>query len=694
MALQALPGIVETGASTVVSVRCRGHDVSMPALRLATWLAAGLALAGLACGIVLETLAGHYADSDWIEAIWVVATLSSTGIGLVLATRCAENPIGWLLYGNGIVLAATGLAGAYIDYAVLAEPGALPGGAWAVLFSERAWPLLFAGVTAIAWVFPDGHLPSRRWRPFAFAGVGTFALYTALSLLSTEPFSAEVKHVASPLPELSGSAIAVLRVISGIGALGTVVGGALAVRTRFKRSSGVERLQLKWLAYAAALIPAVVAVCLTEIAITGDDGPATLIALAATMLAVPAAIGVAVTRYRLYEIDRLINRTLVYAGLSTGLAVAFAAVTLALGVAIGSGSMLPTAAATLVVAILFGPLRSRMQLLVDRRFDRARYEGLRTVERYLEDLRAGEAAPEATGAMLARALDDPSLELVFLLPGAEMQVDASGRIVAASEQHGGRARTPVRRGSLPLATVVHDRALDQRPDLLNSVIEAAGLAIEIARLRVEVRSQLAEVEASRTRIVTAGYEERRRLERDLHDGAQQRLVSIGLTLRHVQAELPAASTQAQALDATVAELSEAIEELRELARGVRPAGLDDGLARALRELASRSPLRTSVEATDERFEDQLETAAYFVASEALANAAKHARASEVLVSAARRNGSLVISIRDDGVGGATPSAGSGLAGISDRVAALGGRVTVASPVGSGTVVTAELPCAS
>jgi signal transduction histidine kinase len=242
--------------------------------------------------------------------------------------------------------------------------------------------------------------------------------------------------------------------------------------------------------------------------------------------------------------------------------------------------------------------------------------------------------------------------------------------------------------------VVHDPALAEHPVLLESVISAAGLAIEIARLRVEVRRQLAQVEASRARIVAVGYEERRRLERDLHDGAQQRLVSIGLALRDVQRQLPPGSAPATALDTTVAELATAIEELRELARGVRPASLDDGLAPALRELAARSSVRARVEATDERFPNRLETAAYFVASEALTNAAKHARASEVAVSAVRRNGSLIVRIRDDGVGGAQPTAGSGLMGMTDRVAALGGTVSVDSPHGRGTIVTAELPCES
>jgi len=159
-----------------------------------------------------------------------------------------------------------------------------------------------------------------------------------------------------------------------------------------------------------------------------------------------------------------------------------------------------------------------------------------------------------------------------------------------------------------------------------------------------VRRQLAEVEESRERIVTAGYEERRRLERDLHDGAQQRLVSIGLALRHVQGQLPAETAQTEIIDSTVDEVARAIAELRELARGVRPAALDEGLAAALQALASRSPLQISVEATGERFEERFETAAYFVASEALANAAKHAEASNVSVTAQRRNGSLVVAV--------------------------------------------------
>jgi signal transduction histidine kinase len=241
--------------------------------------------------------------------------------------------------------------------------------------------------------------------------------------------------------------------------------------------------------------------------------------------------------------------------------------------------------------------------------------------------------------------------------------------------------------------VFHDARIAEHPDLLDSVIEAAGLAIEIGRLRVEVRQRLADVEESRARIVTAGIEERRRLERDLHDGAQQRLVSIGLDLRHVQNELGDEQGQARtALDQVVSELAAAIRELRELARGIRPPALDDGLAAALEQLAARTPVPTAIEATPGPLDEDVEAAAYFFASEALTNTVKHAGATKASVTALRDNGDLVVSVSDDGGGGASAGPGSGLEGIADRLAALGGRLTVTSPPGSGTTVSAHLPC--
>jgi signal transduction histidine kinase len=410
--------------------------------------------------------------------------------------------------------------------------------------------------------------------------------------------------------------------------------------------------------------------------------------------AIPTSVGVAVLRYRLYDIDRVINRTLVYGVLTLLLAGAYAVTTLLVGTGLGSGSAWPTAVATLLVAVAFRPLRGRVQDAVDHRFSRARYDARTRIAGFLEDLRAGRAAPETVEQVLREVLSDPRLELRFFLPESELYVDARGR-PAGDQAQDGRVRTPVARAGLPLGMVLHSPVDEGRPGLLEEVVETAGLAIEIARLRVELRRQLDEVEASRARIVSAGYEERRRLERDLHDGAQQRLISIGLALRHAQHELAASPERAgESIEGAVTEIEVAAGELQELARGVRPAQLDAGLTPALRELAARAPLPVQVRANGERFPQELEAAAYFIASEGLTNAVKHSKAGQVTLSVERLNGTLAISISDDGMGGAAPNGGSGLRGLADRAAAHGGKLTIESEPDRGTVLTVELPCAS
>ncbi|MGH2918113.1 MAG: sensor histidine kinase [Solirubrobacteraceae bacterium] len=662
--------------------------------RIAPWaLVAATALVG-AVAIVLDVSTPRNIEAEWASWVFPLAVAMSSATGVLLATRRRENPIGWLLLANGLVIAFSGVATNYSVYGLLEEPGSLPAADFAAVYDQNAWPLLFAPFAAIAFVFPDGHLPSARWRRVAIGAIGSFALMLLLTFLGPRELDKPFQDVSNPLPELPEPLYLALFPLASLGMLASLFAAAFAVRTRYRRAEGIERQQIKLIAYAAALIPLAVAAGWAEALISGHADTAALAALVVVLIALPLAIGVAVMRYRLYEVDRLVNRTLVYVTLTALLAATYGAVSLGLGVALGSGSTLATAAATLAVALAFGTLRARVQRVVDRRFNRARYEGLRRVEHHLVELRAGRATPEATGAVLAEALGDPELELVFWLPGSDGYVDAGGHPVQVSPE-GGRDVTPVRRGELQLGAVLHAPALSVKPDLLESVLNAAGLAIEIARLRAEVRLRLAEVEESRARIVTAGYEERRRLERDLHDGAQQRLVSIGLAIRHVQGRIGGPGDELSAeLDGTVSEVTSAIEELRELARGVRPACLDDGLAPALRELASRAPLRADVAATTERFPEQIEAAAYFVASEALTNSVKHAGASRVTVSAEGHDGRLVLRITDDGVGGAVASERSGLAGITDRVAALGGSVSVSSPPGKGTEVTAELPCAS
>jgi signal transduction histidine kinase len=297
---------------------------------------------------------------------------------------------------------------------------------------------------------------------------------------------------------------------------------------------------------------------------------------------------------------------------------------------------------------------------------------------------------------LARALGDPSLELAFWFPAERRYVSGQGGAVHLPGPGAARRATFVERDGQPIAVLLHDPVLEHNADLVRSVCAAAGLALENERLQAELRARLAELQASRARLVEATDAERRRIERNLHDGTQQRLVSIGMSLGLLEAKLPAQSVEAQPLlHETRAALALALQELRELTHGINPPLLTErGLPAALEELCRQAALPTRLEVTlGERPSAHVETAAYFLASEALANAAKHSHGTEVCVSVCHDGDRLVVEVTDDGIGGATTVGGSGLRGLADRIEALGGRFTVSSPPGRGTTLHAEIPCA-
>lgn len=333
----------------------------------------------------------------------------------------------------------------------------------------------------------------------------------------------------------------------------------------------------------------------------------------------------------------------------------------------------------LPLALLLGLLRARLA--------RA---GVGDLVLELED-----APPRRVREALARALHDPTLEVAFWLSEEGRFVDADGGPVTLPEDGARRAVTRLDHDGVPVAALVHDPALAQEPRLVEAAGAAARLALENARLHAETRAQLATVKESRARIVAAADDERRRIERDLHDGAQQRLVALALQLRSAQRELHPDGDVERLLDESVRELQAAVEELRELARGVHPAILtEEGLASALESLAYRTPLEVDLDVAEERLPPPVEATAYFVVCEALANVVKHAHATKASVRARRLNGLLRIEVADDGVGGAHAEPGSGLSGLSDRVEALGGRLIVVSGTGAGTRVVGEIPCAS
>jgi signal transduction histidine kinase len=321
--------------------------------------------------------------------------------------------------------------------------------------------------------------------------------------------------------------------------------------------------------------------------------------------------------------------------------------------------------------------------LVQARLERARAAGL------LVELGHG-VSPAGLREALARALRDPTLELAFPAPDGNGLMDPSGQPFRDPVAGARRAIASVERGGKLLAVLVHDPAIDaEDPGLVDAVGSAAGLALENARLAAEVRAQLDEVRASRARLAQAADDERRRVERDLHDGAQQRLVALTMRLEQARRTAPGSAVL---IDETQAELRHAISEVRQLARGVMPPILTEaGLAAAVESLAERAPIPVIVAVPDRRFPRSIETAAYYVVTESLTNATRYAGASEVRIDGRVEDGRVDVTITDDGRGGAHPERGTGLRGLADRVEAVGGSLEVESRLGEGTRVRATFP---
>jgi signal transduction histidine kinase len=639
-----------------------------------TVLAAMAAVASLVADPGSPHDAAHVATIPLLLA----GLLVPAAVGLFVGVRRPGNRVALILQLGGLavatVLAASGMANAALDH----DP-ASTFGLWAATVAAP-WPVIFLWPLALAFAYPDGELPSPRWRWVARAVFANSALIVVL-LIGGNQHEGPHGQVPTPLPVSFSDAFVPLFWICWAGLLASLVAGAVALVARYRAGDSQRRRQVLWLAYGAVLLP---------LWLGGGSLLGTFIAWSSTVdfgglmiLQVwPAvAVAVAVTRHGLYAIDRLFTRTLVYAALTALLIGTYALVALLAGLVVG-GSAFSASLATLAAALLFLPLRDRLQRAVDRRFAKARFDAVRRLRDFLEDVREGRAEPENVGGIVALALEDPRAEIVFRLPATGAYAGADGTPRELPDD--GRARSPIGRD---LGVLLHAPA---PPDLLRGVLQAAAVPVELARLRVELRLQLAEVESSRARIAMAGYEERRRIERDLHDGAQQRLVTLGIVLRRLQRSLPReARLLGPSLDAAVDEVAGAIGDLRALAAGVRPPRLDDGLAAALADLARGSAVPVNVEATPDRAPPEVEAAAYFVACEALTNAVKHASPTHVQVRTARENGVLRMTIADDGVGGATV-----LRSLRDRVAAQGGTLVVDSPPGAGTRIAVELPCGS
>ncbi len=423
--------------------------------------------------------------------------------------------------------------------------------------------------------------------------------------------------------------------------------------------------------------------------IANQPGLANVIEALAAIVLIVAAAGIAVLLVRRWRAASAPQRRVIAPVLWTGAAlVAELSLLVALqlsGAPKVAQDLMTTVTAATIAAVPFAFLAGLLRM----RYTRADIVG-GLVTRLQS---AGSSIREA----MAAALGDPTLELVYWRADRGQYVTAAGRPARLpGGDQPGRGVVEIEREGRPIAAMIFDATLSEEPELIDAVSSAGALALDNERLGAELRARISELEESRARALDAELRERRRIERNLHDGAQQQFVSLAMTLALIDRGLAADVPQRELLASARAQLDEGLAELRELARGIHPALLSErGLAPAIEALAARAaPLDVRVlELPEQRLPDQVETAAYFIVSESLTNAAKHAGAAAATVRIGRANGAAVVEVSDDGVGGADPTRGSGLRGLVDRLAALDGELRVQSPTGGGTFVQARIPCA-
>jgi signal transduction histidine kinase len=538
--------------------------------------------------------------------------------------------------------------------------------AWIVLALTLGWSFAGAGIYAW-WRRPDNRtgplmtLVGFTWFLGALTTADTAWAYT-LGLLLSSLWVGPLVHMLAGFP--TGRVEGRLeRAVVGLGWIGAIAFPILSVLVTAKPNDCSDcpaNLLLVWDSDTASSVV---------------DG----FAVVTTIVLLVCLAVVLIRRWRGFgKVQRRALAPVVW----TGAAVAVVGIATVIPDAIGADSVAQIADSILIAVITAVPFAFLIGLM------RSSLSRAGAVSALFERL-GGAGARDA----LAEALGDHTLALAYWLPDPGRYVDARGRTVALPAAGGDRAVTEIERDGAPVAAIVHDPALLEDRELVRTAGAAATLALENERLAAEVRARYDDLRAASGRLVAASDAARRRIERDLHDGAQQRLVSLSVTLNLARKHAEPGSRTATLLDSAMTELTAGLAELRDLARGIHPAVLTErGLDPALEALAARAPLPVTVfHGLDERLPPAVESAAYFVVMEALTNVAKYASASAAEVTVEQANGHVVVGVRDDGVGGADPTSGTGLAGLADRVVALGGRLVVDSPPGGGTVVRADLP---
>jgi signal transduction histidine kinase len=694
--------------------RWRAHRAST-----ASWIATVLiALIGL---VFLVIAWGDMIAADaWANVLGAVAGVVYATIG-ALVVRRTGNLVGWLLEGIGLGLALIGATGAYAVAGLATHPGSLPAPGIVGALATGIFGPTAVGMAYLLFFFPSGTLPSPRWRPIVAIGIVATAL-TAVGVVVNPvrlnlPAPGGAFHVPNPLGIGSAAGFISTALVATTWLLVLSIAAAFAALVVRYRAGGREiREQIKWVAFVAALaLLAQVVAVIGLVACGCDNSPVATVAFTAVVflvfLGMPAALAIAILKYRLYEIDVVINRAVVYTLLAAGLTVIYVGVVVGIGTIVGGrGSTLLTIAAAVSIALLFQPLRDRARRLANRLVygDRATpYQVLSDFAERMGGTYGVDDVVQRMASILAQGTGATRVD-VWLRVGAELRPAASWPSgVEAREPMGLRADSafPAFEGvTRAVAVQHHDEVLGalslEKPrnepltptedKLLQDLASQAGLVLRNVRLTAELRSTIDELRASRRRLVEAQDEERRKIERNLHDGAQQQLVAltVQLGLLERQAEDPErVRTSANLLKDA---LQAALEDLRALARGIYPPLLaDQGLAAALEAQSRRAAVPTTIESDGiRRYAREIESAVYFCALEALQNVAKYAGATSAVVRLGERGGTLEFEIVDDGRGfdPSTTTYGTGMQGMVDRLDAIGGTLEVSSEPGQGTRV--------
>jgi signal transduction histidine kinase len=675
------------------------------------WAVGMLLLGGTLTFTVLNRRTAFDEDPYFVP-IAIVMILGYSTVGAVLASRNPRSPIAWLMMTVGLAFVLTGFTSEYLAYAYVTKDGSPVIGPIVGLLSNALYLPMFAAIILLVLLFPTGRVPGPRWR-YLPAGIGVLlALAEVAGALMPGDLDLDVGRIANPLG-VDGLR-PVTEAVATVGWLGLLAAGAplsvAALVLRYRRSRGEERQQIRWLAYVGATLAVEIVLGLAVSSIAGESHAQSVAADAFFIagfvllgIGVPVAMGAAVLKYHLYDLDLVVKKTVLYAIVAALLTTVFIAVFLGIGWIAGGTDVGAIVAAAAIGLAVWPGLRLARWLA-----DRIVYGTRATPYEVLAEFsgRVGGAyGDEDVLPRMAQILRDAvgaARATVWLRVGGELRAAAvvpEGDVPAALPVVGnelppidGESVEVRHRGELLGALAVsmppNDRLSPSRERLVRDLAAQAGLVLRNVRLIEELR-------ASRHRLVAAQDQERRRIERNIHDGAQQQLVALAVKLRLADSLVGKDDERAHAMLTDLqAETNGALENLRDLARGIYPPLLaDKGLGAALEGQIRKSTMPVTLDVDGiGRYPQEIEAAVYFCTLEALQNVAKYANASAVDVRLIERDGSLEFAIGDDGRGfDPTAASGSGLTNMRDRLDSLGGSLGITSALGHGTTVAGTIP---